>query len=97
MKFKYFEREDGLKTNMIITYAGFLGAPEEMEDVELKLIINDDNEMEVEIENKHYYNDDEIQELNLHITQLNWENSFDIDFVNLLGVEIEPTYKLKKL
>lgn len=95
LKFLYFQREDGLKTNSILTYAGYLSAPEEMEDVELLLTINDDGDIEIEIENKHYYTEDELKDIEEQIKLVDWENGYDfIDFVNLTGTELEPVYKL---
>ena len=95
LKFLHFLREDGLRTNSIITYAGFLSAPEEMEDVELKLTINDNGDMEIEVENKHYYSEEELKQLEEQIKLINWDNGYEfINFVNLLGIETEPVYQL---
>jgi hypothetical protein len=95
LKFLHFLREDGLRTNSIITYAGYLSAPYEMEDVELKLTVNDLGDVDIEIENQHYYSDDELKEIESQIKLIDWENGYEfIDFVNLLGVDLEPVYKL---
>lgn len=97
-KFKYFKREDGVISSSIITYAGFLGAPFEMEDVELKLTIDENGDMLVDIENKHYFNELEIQEINKCIKSLDWSVEVDnIHFVNLLEDELSPIYKLIKI
>lgn len=97
-KFKYFKREDGVISSSIITYAGFLGAPFEMEDVELRLTIDENSDMLVDIENKHYFNELEIQEINKCINSLDWTVEVDdIQFVNLLEDELSPIYKLIKI
>jgi len=95
LKFLYFQREDGLKTNSIVTYAGCLSAPYEIEDVELKLTINDKGDMEIEVQNKHYYSNEELKEIESQLKLIDWDNGYDfINFFNLLGIELEPTYKL---
>lgn len=98
VRFKYFERVDGkFRTHEIVTYAGYLGAPEEMENVELRLTIDTFCNMNVTLENDHYYNQQELDDINYCIENLDWsEPTDDILFVNLLEDELIPPYKLYK-
>jgi hypothetical protein len=98
VKFMYFERVDvKSRTHEIVTYAGYLGASEEMEDVELRLTIDTHGDMNVKLENDHYYNSEELNDINYCIESLNWSEPVeDILFVNLLEDDLTPPYKLFK-
>lgn len=98
IKFKYFERiDEKLRTHEIVTYAGYLGSPEEMENIELRLTIDTYGDMNVSLENEHYYSEEELKDINYCIKNLDWEEPVeDILFINLLEDELIPPYRLFK-
>ena len=98
VKFKYFERiDEKLRTHEIVTYAGYLGSPEEMENIELRLSIDTYGDMNVSLVNDHYYNEEELVDIKYCIENLDWiEPVEDILFVNLLEDDLIPPYRLFK-
>ena len=97
IKFIHFEREGGdIKVKDLKIYAGCLGAPYEMEDIELHLTINDNGDIDILILNQEVYTKDELDDINFCLSEINWDNGYEVlHLYNLDGdPDLEPVYKI---
>lgn len=91
LKFKHFEDQSGNKVNKIQIYCGNLNINEWLDDVELEMEIVD-GDVKFDILNKHYYEKEELKQIQEELENINWDYGYD--FFDFYDFNNRNTYYL---